>query len=41
MVPDQDQPDDKTLSMLYAKADSLTDIISLISSQRLENTRKT
>lgn len=41
MVPDQDQPDDKTLSRLYAKADSLTDIISLISSQRLENTRKT
>ena len=30
MVPDQDQPDNATCSMLYAKADSLLDIISLL-----------
>ena len=30
MVPDQDQPDEDTLSLLYAKADSLTDIIDLL-----------
>lgn len=30
MVPDQDQPDEKTLPLLYAKADSLADIISLL-----------
>lgn len=35
MVPDLDQPDKRTLSMLYAKADSLTDIISLISSKKM------
>ena len=30
MIPDQDQPDEKTLPLLYAKADSLTDIITLL-----------
>ncbi len=30
MIPDQDQPDENTRSLLYAKADSLTDIIGLI-----------
>ena len=30
MVPDQDQPDEKTLPLLYAKADSLVDIITLL-----------
>ena len=30
MVPDQDQPEEATISMLYAKADSLLDIIELI-----------
>lgn len=30
MIPDQDQPDAATEAMLYAKADSLADIISLL-----------
>ncbi|MGM9659602.1 MAG: HAD family hydrolase [Faecousia sp.] len=30
MIPDQDQPTEETLSMLYAKADSLTDVIALL-----------
>lgn len=30
MVPDQDQPDERTLPLLYAKADSLADVIGLI-----------
>ena len=30
MVPDQDQPDEKTLPMLYAKADTLADVIALL-----------
>ena len=30
MIPDQDQPDEKTEGMLYARADSLLDIIELI-----------
>ena len=30
MVPDQDQPNDATAAMLYAKADSLLDIIELL-----------
>lgn len=30
MVPDQDQPDDKTLPLLYAIADTLVDVISII-----------
>lgn len=30
MVPDQDQPDKETSAMLYAKADSLLDIIHLL-----------
>lgn len=30
MVPDQDQPNDATVSMLYARADSLLDIIDLL-----------
>ena len=30
MVPDQDQPNEETKAMLYAKADSLTDVIQLI-----------
>ena len=30
MIPDQDQPEKDTLSLLYAKADSLSDIISLL-----------
>ena len=30
MVPDQDQPDEKTREILFAKADSLADVISLL-----------
>ena len=30
MIPDQDQPDADTIALLYAKADSLSDIISLL-----------
>ena len=30
MIPDQDQPGEDTLPLLYAKADSLTDILSLL-----------
>ena len=30
MIPDQDEPDEKTLPLLYARADSLTDIITLL-----------
>lgn len=30
MVPDQDQPTQDTLTLLYAKADSLTDVIDLL-----------
>lgn len=30
MIPDLDQPDGETLSRLYAKADSLADVISLL-----------
>ena len=30
MIPDQDQPGEKTLPKLYAKADSLADVIALI-----------
>lgn len=30
MVPDLDQPGEKTVSLLYAKADSLTDVIDLM-----------
>jgi len=30
MIPDQDQPGEETVSILYAKADSLSDIISLL-----------
>ena len=30
MIPDQDQPEEKTTAMLYAKADSLFDIIALV-----------
>ena len=30
MVPDQDQPDGATLPLLYAKADSLSDVIGLL-----------
>lgn len=30
MIPDQDEPEGKTLPLLYAKADSLTDVISII-----------
>ena len=30
MIPDQDQPTEETLSMLYAKADSLTDVVALL-----------
>ena len=30
MVPDQDQPDQNTIDLLYAKADSLTDVIDLL-----------
>lgn len=30
MIPDQDQPDDTTAALLYAKADSLSDVISLL-----------
>ena len=30
MIPDQDQPDVPTLSLLYAKADSLSDVIALL-----------
>ena len=30
MIPDQDQPDENTISLLYARADSLSDVISLL-----------
>jgi HAD superfamily hydrolase (TIGR01509 family) len=30
MIPDQDQPNEETLSRLYAKVDSLSDVISLL-----------
>lgn len=30
MIPDQDQPGEDTVSLLYAKADSLSDVISLL-----------
>ena len=30
MIPDQDQPNEDTLNLLYAKADTLSDIISLL-----------
>lgn len=30
MIPDQDQPEENTVSLLYAKADSLSDVISLL-----------
>ena len=30
MIPDQDQPDETTRALLYAKADSLADIITLV-----------
>lgn len=30
MIPDQDQPDDATTALLYAKADSLRDVIPLL-----------
>lgn len=30
MVPDLDQPDERTLELLYAKADGLTDVIAMI-----------
>lgn len=30
MIPDQDQPDEDTIQLLYAKADSLSDIIALL-----------
>ena len=30
MIPDQDEPDESTLPLLYAKADSLADIITLL-----------
>lgn len=33
MIPDQDQPDPATLSLLYGKADSLLDIVDLLEAQ--------
>lgn len=30
MIPDQDQPDENTVFLLYARADSLSDVISLL-----------
>ena len=30
MIPDQDQPDPQTTALLYAKTDTLTDVISLL-----------
>ena len=30
LIPDQDTPGQDTLSLLYAKADTLTDVISLL-----------
>ena len=30
MIPDQDQPDSDTISLLYARADSLSDVITLL-----------
>ena len=30
MIPDQDQPQEATIPMLYARADSLTDVITLL-----------
>ena len=35
MIPDQDQPNTETLSLLYAKADSLLDIIDLMGNLRV------
>ncbi len=34
MIPDQDQPTEDTTALLYAKADSLSDIIDLIESHK-------
>ena len=34
MIPDLDQPDKETLPLLYAKADSLSDIIALLEAQK-------
>ena len=34
MIPDQDQPDSATAALLYAKADSLADIIPLLEAQK-------
>lgn len=34
MIPDLDQPDEETIPLLYAKADSLSDIIDLIEMQK-------
>lgn len=34
MIPDQDQPDEETKKLLYAKADSLKDIIDLMQMQK-------
>ena len=34
MIPDLDQPGPETLPLLYAKADSLTDIIALLQAQK-------
>ena len=33
MVPDLDQPNEKTQALLYAKADSLTDVIDILKAQ--------
>ena len=30
MIPDQDEPDEKTAEMLYARAESLTEVINLL-----------
>lgn len=37
MIPDQDQPDRDTLPLLYARADSLYDIISLLEERNAHN----
>lgn len=34
IIPDQDQPDEATLPLLYARADSLTDVISILEAKK-------
>lgn len=36
MIPDQDQPGEETMPLLYAKADTLSDIVALLKTRRPE-----